>query len=336
MAAPFYNNIKGTTAGTPGTGAFTPNTASTGYLARTTVPTGWWGLVRYEDGSAWELQYSYWSGTTLSRSATAQFVSSSTGSALTLTSSATAALVLDANSILPNYAAFNRGLVPVSSTTLLSGVGLSGSGITTIGTLASASQSSGTLLTQTIRNTYTSLTTANASAGLSFSPTVIAFTSSSAGLGGWEFGLKWGCSTIPTGPRLALGMTNSASTFNASASDPSAATTVAMAMFAKDSGDTNIQLMTGNGTTVTKTNTGIPLVAGGAYESVIWSEPGSLNVGALLVRVDTGAIWYKAPFSTTVPLTATALVPTITASLSATTGTAIVFEFLSFSMKGGF
>jgi hypothetical protein len=62
VASPFYNCIKGATSGAPGTGAFTPNAAASGFRAWSLVPTGWIGLVRYEDGTSWELTYSYWNG----------------------------------------------------------------------------------------------------------------------------------------------------------------------------------------------------------------------------------------------------------------------------------
>src|SRR4051812_31933390 len=101
MAAPFFLAVKGNTSGTPGTGAFTPNTAQAGYRAWSTVPTGWIGLVRYEDGTAWELTYSYWNGTTLSRAST-QMVASSTGSQLSLSSSGLAGLVLDSAEVQPH------------------------------------------------------------------------------------------------------------------------------------------------------------------------------------------------------------------------------------------
>jgi hypothetical protein len=91
-----HGAIKGTTSGTPGTGAFTPNAAASGARAWSNVAAGWIGVVRFDDGSAWELAYSYWNGTTLSRSS-AGFIDSSTGSQLSLTSAATAALVVSAD-----------------------------------------------------------------------------------------------------------------------------------------------------------------------------------------------------------------------------------------------
>ena len=83
MALPFLNAIKGTTASAPGTGSFTPNAAASGFLAWSTVPTNWVGLVRYDDGTDWELRYGFWNGTTITRAS--NVVASSTGSALSLT-----------------------------------------------------------------------------------------------------------------------------------------------------------------------------------------------------------------------------------------------------------
>jgi hypothetical protein len=116
MPAPFYFAIKGTTSGTPGSGAFTPSAAASGYRAWSNVPTGWMGLVRFEDGSAWELGYSYWNGTTLSRGTNQRF-DSSTGSALSLTSSATAAMVVDPREVLQPDVGNWRALVPAVGAT---------------------------------------------------------------------------------------------------------------------------------------------------------------------------------------------------------------------------
>lgn len=328
MAGPFYNNIKGTTAGTPGAGAFTPNAASAGFLAWSTVPTGWVGLVRYEDSTDWELSYSYWNGTTLSRAATTQFVSSSTGSGLTLTSAATATMVADANKLGPMPATLpDRGVIAVIGATTTTAIGCAA--VTTTGTVAGVSPASTNFLTRQMRSQLTSATTANAQAAWSHSGGWVV-SSSTAGVGGWLWSARFGVSQIPTGPRLWAGVTFTS--YVGATTDPSSIGTHA-AFFGKDSADTNIQLMLNNNAgNATKTDTGIPLAANGWYEATLWSEPGSLTVYALLIRLDTGAVFYKSS-STTAPVTGTAMFPQIVAGLSATTGTAIILHIGHYLVK---
>jgi hypothetical protein len=100
---------------------------------------------------------------------------------------------------------------------------------------------------------------------------------------------RFGAATLPTGPRLFVGL--SSTTFVGQTIEPSAFTSQ-VAAFGLDSTDTNIQLITNsNAGACTKIDTGIPLVANGAYEATIWADPGSTKIWALLIRKDTGAIW---------------------------------------------
>lgn len=329
MAGPFYNNIKGTTAGTPGTGAFTPNAASSGALAWSTVPTGWIGLVRFEDASDWELQYSYWDGTTLSRSATAQFVSSSTGSALTLTSAATAEMIDDANDLCPHFVITQRMWLSGPAITTASAVGLSGPTVT--GTAAAGTIATTNALTEQMWFRSTSATTANAQAGVSTTNPLYA-VNTAAGRGGGEVAWRFGCSQLPTGPRVFMGLTGT--TFVANTGEPSAFT-ANYAVLGKDSTDTNLQfLCNSNAGSGTKIDTGIALAANGLYECSIWFDPGSNTMRMLLIRMDTGAIYYGST-STDTPANGALLIPQFMCGLSATTGTAIVLEFCHAIFRGG-
>lgn len=327
MSSPFYNAIKGTTAGTPGTGAFTPNTAASGFLAWSTVPTGWIGLVRYEDGSDWELQYSYWNGTTLSRSATTQFVASSTGSGLTLTSAATAAMVVDAGAVMPHLGAASwRGYQPIPAN-LHTTVGLPA--VTVTGTFGAASVAATNYLTEQARAQVTSNTTANALAGIS-NGTITAVYSTTAGRGGFEFCALFGVTQLPVGPRLFVGM----STAIISTTEPSALVQN-FAIFGKDSTDTNIHLMTNDGSgSGGKTDTGIALVVNGWYEARIWAEPGGGKIYGLLVRRDTGDIWFGSTTSQ-LPTANSLLNQYCLGGLSGTTGTAIVMQCGHFLVRSG-
>jgi hypothetical protein len=327
VPAPFYNAIKGTTAGTPGTSAFTPNAASTGYRAWSTVPSGWIGLVRYDDGAPWELCYSYWNGTTLSRAST-QLYDSSSGSAISLTSSATAAMIEDGGEI-----ASHLGTTPwawtstgFATTTTITNMGIAAP--TANGTAASQTLATTNFLTQQRRIQYTSATTASALAGWNWGGNMLLY-STSAGQGGGEFTARFGASSLPTGPRLIAGMLNASGS-----ADPSAISAAQIAAFAKDAGDTNIQLLTKDGTTANKVDTGIPLVANGWYEASVWWEPGGGKVYGLLLRLDTGAIWLGST-TTNLPTNGTFMFPQVTGSTGTATGTAIVFHTGHMTLRVG-
>jgi len=330
MPAPFYNAIKGTTSGTPGTGAFTPNAASAGFRAWSTVPTGWIGLVRFEDGTAWCLNWSYWNGTTLSRSST-QFFDSSTGSQVSLTSAATAAMIMDARELSPLMGGNTvRYAIAIAGGSTCSTLGIGA--ITATGTAAAATMATTNYLTEQTRIQVTSAATANAQAGQT-TTSVNAIVSTTAGHGGWEFQTRFGCSQLPTGPRLFVGMT--ATTFVASTAEPSALT-ANVAVFGLDSTDTNIQLIVNsNAGSGTKTDTGIPLVANGWYKAAIWNEAGATNIYALLIRLDTGAIWYGTT-NTDVPANGALMIPQVLAGLNGTnTGTTLILHFGGMMVRSG-
>lgn len=328
MAGPFFNAIKGTTAGTPGTGAFTPNAASAGYLAWSVVPTGWIGLVRFEDGAAWELQYGYWNGTTLSRSATAQFVSSSTGSALTLSVAATATLaangfILAANGYVPRCF-----VAPIPGTTTFSTVGMPV--LATVGTLSAVSISANTAINTTPRVRSTSATTANAQSSYS-STTVLGGPSSTTGNGGYLFSSRFGYQTIATA-RAFIGMTGT--TFVANTGEPSAFT-ASYAVCGRDSTDTNFQfLMNSNVGAGTKIDTGIAQNSNSFFELYIWNYPGSLTTYFLMVDQVVGTIFYSSS-SADAPASGTGLMPQMICGLAATTGTAVVLDFGGMSVNPG-
>lgn len=332
MSAPFYNAIKGTTAGAAGTGAFTPNAASSGYRAWSTVPTGWMGLVRYDDaGGAWELTYSYWNGTTLSRAST-QLYDSSTGSAISLTAAATAAMVVDGIQVMENIgstsiAMWNSQPGQTSASSL--GIG----SVPAVGTLGASSFANTNALTRQRRVQIASATTINSQAGIaSIVPNAV--VSTTAGQGGFEFIARLGASGLPTGPRLMCGMISS--TFATSTQEPSALI-AHIAAFGFDSTDTNIQLLTNsNAGACTKVDTGIPFVANGWYEFRIWTDPGSNKVWGLLMRLDTGAIWLGST-TTDVPADGALLFPQILGGLNGTNaGTAFTMQFGSVSIRNGY
>lgn len=143
---------------------------------------------------------------------------------------------------------------------------------------------------------------------------------------------RFGCSQLPTGPRVFMGLTGT--TFVANTAEPSALT-AHYAVLAKDSTDTNLQfLCNSNAGTGTKIDTGIALAATGVYECSIWFGPGGNTMRMLLIRLDTGAIYYGST-ATAVPATGTALFPQIMCGLSSTTGTAIILNFCQAVFRTG-
>lgn len=331
MSGPFYNAIRGTTSGAPGTGAFTPNAAASGFVAWSTVPSGWIGLVRYEDGSNWELSYGYWNATTITRPA-AGFVSSSSGSQLSLTSAATASLVADGDGVNPHFVTPLCGARPNINNAGVTVIGLAAG--TATGTAAAASLATTNLLTLQPRVQYTSVTTANGQAGYTHAVTGgVGIPSTTAGRGGYEFACRFGASGLPTGPRLFVGMT--ATNFVGNTAEPSALT-ANCAFHGFDSTDSNIiQLITNsNAGTGTKISTGITFAANGWYESRIWTLPGSTTTYARLFRFDTGDIHYTST-STDVPASGATMSPHCIGGLSATTGTAFVMQFGGYWVRTG-
>lgn len=329
MPSPVYNNIKGTTAGTPGTGSFTPNAAASGARAWSNVPAGWMGMVRFEDGSSWELRYCYWNGTAISRPANG-FVDSSSGSGLTLTSSATAAMVVDANEVMSHVGGIPwRIWSPQPNSTTADSFGMPARVAT--GTAAQAAIASTNLRTEQPRVRFNTATTANAQAGWS-SLTAIGIYSTTAGRGGVECVCRFGAAQLPTGPRLLAGL--SSVTIVANTGEPSALV-ASIAAFAKDSTDTNIQLLTNdNSGGGAKVDTGIPWAVDGWYEASVWVEPGGGRVSGLLLRLDTGDIWYGST-TTQLPANGATFLPMLIGGLSGTTGTALQFEIGSYCIRGG-
>lgn len=329
MPSPFYLGIKGTTAGTPGTGAFTPNAAaSSGRAWSGNVPAGWIGLVRYDDGSAWELSWSYWDGTSLSRAAT-QFLYSSTGSQLSLTSAATASMITDPNEVMSHLGGVPTMLWSATeNSTTFTNFGITVPTVITVGTRGLANTS---LLAGQRRASSTSPTTANGQSSVSSGQSWVLY-STVAGQGGFEMVSRWGPVTLPTGPRLLVGLT--VNTFVGNTGEPSAQVTSAAA-FIKDSTDTNIQFYTNdNSGGGNKTDTGIPLVAGGWYETSIWADPGGGKVKGLICRLDTGALWYGETTSQ-LPVNGALMIPQHILGLSATTGTAAVLDFGHMCLRQG-
>lgn len=336
MPAPHYNNIKTAASGTPGTGAFTPGVTSSSYIGWATIPAGWMGLVRFEDGSDFSLEHCYWDGTSLSRSSSQVALrrsgtpATSTGSHLSLTSAATAAMVVDSDAMMPHLGGTPWVGSFAQINTSISN--MRGGTTTETGTASSQTLSTSSFIGEQVRRQYTSATTANAQAGWS-SPSSWAVVNTTAGRGGFELVTRFGVTGLPTGPRLFNCATSA--TFVASTAEPSALT-AHLVGFAKDSTDTNIQFLTNsNAGGGTKIDTGIPLAVNGYYETSSWMEPGGGRAFGVIYRLDNGSIWVGST-ATDIPNAATTLRAECLGGLNGTdTGTAIVMQMSSMMVRGG-
>ena len=203
---------------------------------------------------------------------------------------------------------------------------------TVTGAAAASALAATNYLTEQPRTQLTSVTTINGQAGITHT-LAMGVTSTTAGRGGWEFVSRFGATTLPISPRLFVGMT--ATTFLASTAEPSALV-ANYAVLGLDSSDTNMQFLTNsNAGAGTKINTGIPLVANGWYEVAISCPPGSTTVTMLLIRLDTGAIYYGTT-STDVPATGSLMFPQQLGGLNGVnTGTAFVMQSGGYIIRTG-
>lgn len=197
-------------------------------------------------------------------------------------------------------------------------------GITTIGTNAGVALAATNFLTRQSRIQVSSGTGANSQCGYrSTGNTAYVGVSSTAGEGGFDMTFRFGVSQLPAGPRLFIGLTSA--TYAGSTAEPSALTAHIVAL-AKDSTDTNLQLLTNsNAGGGTKIDTGIPLVVNSFYLCHLSVPKGSTTVSITLDRLDTGAT-FTTSTTTDVPATDSFLQYNILGGLSATTGTAFIMH----------
>lgn len=304
-----------------GLGAFTPSTAFAGALAFSTVPAHVNEyLIRAEEGATWELFYSWWNGTTLTRSAT-QLVDSSSGSQITFTTAATVAIVPDPLKVMPRIGSIQWGVAVASAAASTLSV-LGHTAAASIGTAGGVSPTTSDFCRSQVRLNYTSATTANALAGFTSTTNKSVFRSTTAFMGGFHWIGTFGYSgSAVTGPRVQCGLMVTPMTTG----EPSAG--VNQATFSKDSTDTNIQFMVNDGSgAATKQDTGIPFALNAVYKARIWCPPGPDGgpIRATLVRLDTGDIWHGSA-SSNLPAVDTLMGDAMQAGLSATTGTAMTF-----------
>ena len=325
MAAPFFDNISGTVTSAPGTGAFTPTAASAGAEAWSTVPANVFVNYRADEGSTWERGLGLWNGTTLTRI----LEQSSTGSLVSFGTGVVVIADVAANHVQPHigggkWCMWNA----VSGGTAGSVFAIAAPVV--VGTAAAGTIASTNYLTRQHRVQYTSATTANALNGLNWTTSGV-YRSTTAFMSGWEIVVRMGVSAIPTGDRFICGL-SAAGTMTTV--EPS--TLLNMAAFINDSGDTNIQFATNDGTsTATKVDTGFPFVANAYYEFTIWQNPGEAKIYWAIIRLDNGT-GATGSVTSDLPVNDTLMLLAVQTGLSATTGTATVAHISSVYLRTSF
>jgi hypothetical protein len=303
-----------TPSGAAGSGSFTPTNAAKALPLMGQMRVGGCYLFRFDDGGAWEIRWGFYTGSAITRP-TNGFVTSSTGSALSLSANAVAAM-------LSPLGLFQRGMgeaiglgVPINANSgmnAFAGGTLAISGTSAAGTFADTNQ-----LTRQLKTQITSATTAN-SVSEARTPGALASVN-----GGFHFCGRLGVTQLPTAPRAAVGLTSSGS---ALAGEPSALTDVAM--FAKDSTDTNLQFMVNDSSgAATKQDTSIALAINALYEASVWCDPAGATVYGLLANYTSQTLWYGSAASN-LPTAATFLNTRLGAGLNGSdTGTAAILQF---------
>ena len=140
-------------------------------------------------------------------------------------------------------------------------------------------------MTSLNRATFGTGTTATGSSGIQ-SSALVAWRGNAAGLGGFFFFARFGVETHEAAMRYMIGL----SALNAAlAGEPSVQNnTIALV---KDSTDSNWFLATRDGTTTTKTATGLAVTAGPVLDLTMFAAPNGSNVTVRLVNAVDGTVY---------------------------------------------
>jgi hypothetical protein len=304
-----------------GSGSFTPSTLTNGMFAMGQLRVGMCGLFRFDDGTAWELRWGFYTGSVITRP-TNGFVASSSGSGLTLSANAVVTLLSPLGLYQRGMGECVMSVLPNMNSTTISNSVCSSSAD---GTAGAVSFNDTNLLIRQPQVQFASATTASAAGGTKAGSTV------TNGNAGYHLSTRFGSTQNPTAPRLAVGISASVS---ALAGEPSALVNVAM--FAKDSTDTNIQFMVNDASgTATKADTNIAFAINVLYEASIWCAPGGAAQFGLLVDYTNQALWYGSA-SSNIPVATTSIGWRCGGSLNGTdTGTALNFRFAGLYLRSG-
>lgn len=186
---------------------------------------------------------------------------------------------------------FNRVsmMMPAGGTTLTTFVSGFGSTFTNVGTAANPTPTSASLLTSTRRATYTTANTAGSLASHRQS-TLQVWRGNAPGLGGFFYTIRFGTSTLGTGNRAFIGLTDSvAAPTNV---DPTTSGTIGRLGLAINSNTGNwkwVNNTTGTAPTVTDLGATLPVNNTDLYELVIFSPPNGSSVTYRVTNISTGA-----------------------------------------------
>jgi len=322
---PFFDNIEFTVATAPGLGSFTPNAAVAGARNLDQIPPNVIVSYRAEEGSAWEIGYGRYDGSTLAR---VSYMGTSTGDWIDFGAGVKVALTIPADNIQPHLGMGKFGMwsaVPGTSAGSTFGLAVP----TALGSTASGTMGSGNFMARQHRVTFTSATTTNATAGMNFANTLV-YRSATAFAGGFDFSTRFGPINVVADGRVQVGFAPSA----LGSLNPSA--TLNMCAVGKDSTDTNLQIMYNDGSGLaTKVDTFIPWANNNLYEVRIWQNPGHAMISFSVRLVNTGQMYLHSAF-TDLPVVDVGLVPQIIAGLANTTGVAVVLAVSTVYLKSSF
>jgi hypothetical protein len=177
-------------------------------------------------------------------------------------------------------------LLSTSSTTLPLAFGstFTSRNVGTSAAQASATRSTTNALTSMTRINYGTGTTATGASGVQTTDPV-AWRGNSAGLGGFFFSARFGIETSQPAMRVFVGLSANNAVMSADASSWN--NTVGLC---KDSGDTNWFILTRDGTTATKTPTGISVTAGIVLDFLAFCPPNSSDITFRIYNPATGAL----------------------------------------------
>lgn len=158
-------------------------------------------------------------------------------------------------------------------------------------------------LTQMKRARFGTGTTTTGSSGIQ-SGAQVAWRGNASGLGGFFFFARFGIDTAESAMQFMIGL----SALNAAlAGEPSAQNNTIC--IGADSGDANIQIIERNGSTATKTSTGVSKTTTGAiYDFMMFAPPNGSSVICRMVNPVTGTVHVdNVTFNTTLPVNTTFL-----------------------------
>lgn len=179
---------------------------------------------------------------------------------------------------------------------------------------ATPTKASTNAMTSLNRATFSTGTTATGTSGIQ-SAASVAWRGNAAGLGGFFYFARFGVETYRADLQLQVGLSsrNAALTADPSLDNNSIA-------LVKDAADTNWFLATRNGTTTTKTATGLAVAAGTILDLLMFAPPNGSNVTVRLVNAVDGTVYMDdVVITSTLPVNTTFLFAH--AAVRSTTGT---------------